>query len=202
MPSSEQLEAIILKTYDVGEADRFCILFTRERGRLAVRARGVRKPKSRMGAMLLALRPVSLEVKPFGEIFLVSSAVRLSSLGDDVASHTAFSIASQAAELLLALLQNDAPIPRLFDVLKELLESCSVPRSPHLSVAFTVRVLHILGLLPEAGNTSIFHDLSAEERVLVDASIRGVPLCELRISSPRRLEQHCSVILGTQLRIS
>ena len=56
MPQSQTYEALILQSHDVGEADRFLILFTRERGRLAARARAVRKPKSKMGGSLLPLK--------------------------------------------------------------------------------------------------------------------------------------------------
>ena len=36
-------EALVLKTYDIGDADRLCILLTNTRGRIAVVAKGVRK---------------------------------------------------------------------------------------------------------------------------------------------------------------
>jgi recombinational DNA repair protein (RecF pathway) len=53
MSHAQTFEAIVLKTYDVGEADRLCILFTRERGRVMARASGARRLKSRLGASLL-----------------------------------------------------------------------------------------------------------------------------------------------------
>ncbi|MBU1911666.1 recombination protein O N-terminal domain-containing protein, partial [Patescibacteria group bacterium] len=48
MPHSQTYNSIILKAYDVGEADRFLILFTREKGRMTARARAVRKLKSKL----------------------------------------------------------------------------------------------------------------------------------------------------------
>ena len=70
MAHSESVEAVVLKTYDVGEADRFCIVLTKERGRIAARARGVRKLTSKMGGSLLPLHHVH------GLINVVGSALR------------------------------------------------------------------------------------------------------------------------------
>ena len=55
-------EAIILDTADVFEADRSLLLFTRELGKLRARARGVRKPTSRLTGHLLQYIPTELEL--------------------------------------------------------------------------------------------------------------------------------------------
>ena len=74
MPKSQELEAIVLQTHNVGEADRFCILLTKERGKIPVRARGVRKPKSRMGGSLLALQRIQVTVHEGSAGFMVTAA--------------------------------------------------------------------------------------------------------------------------------
>lgn len=55
MPLRET-EAIVLRTYRLGEADKIASLFTRHAGRLRAAARGARRPKSRYGA---AFEPLS-----------------------------------------------------------------------------------------------------------------------------------------------
>jgi DNA repair protein RecO (recombination protein O) len=55
MPLRET-EAIVLRTYRLGEADKIASLFARQMGRLRGVARGARRPKSRFGA---ALEPLS-----------------------------------------------------------------------------------------------------------------------------------------------
>lgn len=49
---SQTLEAVSLRQWPAGEADRIIAFFTREAGRRVARARGTRKPKSRLAAVL------------------------------------------------------------------------------------------------------------------------------------------------------
>src|SRR3954468_24585516 len=51
MPQQE-CDAIILKTYPLGEADRIVAFFTRDRGKVRGVANGARKMKNRFGASL------------------------------------------------------------------------------------------------------------------------------------------------------
>lgn len=59
MPVRES-EAIVLRTYPLGEGDRLVSFLSREEGRLRGVARGVRKPKSRFGASLEPLSYVRI----------------------------------------------------------------------------------------------------------------------------------------------
>jgi DNA repair protein RecO (recombination protein O) len=61
MPLRET-EAIVLRTYRLGEADKIASLFTRQLGRLRAVARGALRPKSRYGGTLEPLSYVRLEV--------------------------------------------------------------------------------------------------------------------------------------------
>ncbi|MGH9328111.1 MAG: DNA repair protein RecO [Terriglobia bacterium] len=59
MPLCET-EAIVLRTYRLGEADRIVSLFTRQRGRLRAVAAGAQRPRSRYGGVLEPLTYVRL----------------------------------------------------------------------------------------------------------------------------------------------
>lgn len=47
-----QSRAFVLRTYAVAEADRVCVLFSNEEGKVRAWARGARRPRSRYGAAL------------------------------------------------------------------------------------------------------------------------------------------------------
>lgn len=195
MAHSVTLDAIVLRAHDVFEADRFCILFTRERGKLAARARGVRRLKSRMGGSLLPLRHVCVELKEFGNGFLIASAASANDVRIE-RSLPGFACAEEGVELLLNLLEDHAPMPELFDLTLEFLRLAADP-PPVLLAGFMARVLHLLGLLPEASNIDAFPDLSLEEGALIRACRAGVPLQHLTLERPRSLEQRCrSLIAG------
>lgn len=194
MGNSVTLDAIVLRAYDVFEADRFCILFTRERGKIAARARGVRRLKSRMGGSLLPLRHVRIELKEFGNGFLISSAISANDARIEQ-SLPGFACAEEGVELLLNLLEDHAPMPELFDLTLEFLRLAADP-PPVLLAGFMARVLHLLGLLPEASNADAFPGLSLEEGVLIRACRAGQPLASLTLARPRALEQRCRLFLA------
>ena len=76
-----QAEGVILRSLRLGEADRVLHVYTRERGRVGVVAKGVRRTRSRFGARLEPLTRVNLVLHlGRGELGTVTGA-------DIVASH-------------------------------------------------------------------------------------------------------------------
>ncbi len=158
-------EAIVLQTHDVGEADRFCILLTRERGRLAARARSVRKLKSKMGGSILPLRCLTLDLYEGNSGFLITAVHESSE--DHPKTIQPFLYAEQGIELLLKLLEDDEAIPEIFDTAKEFLKQCSTSSlSPVLP--FTIRLLVLLGLFPSPKEGLLRQKLHNEESVFLE----------------------------------
>lgn len=171
MRRSRQHEAIVLRTHDVGEADRLCILLTRDAGRMAARARGVRKPKSRMGGSLLPFSRVHAEIGGDDHLSVLSvSDARLAPSAD----YLAFSRMSRGTELLLALTHDDEPMPEIFDATGKFLEACgNTSRDPY--PAYALRLLSLLGILPAEEDDPRFArlDSGTREFVLAAAGISG-----------------------------
>ena len=160
MPRSQELEAIVLQTHNVGEADRFCILLTRERGKIPARARGVRKPKSRMGGSLLALQRISVTVHEGSAGFMITAASSTDNIQTTLAG---FLQMQQVSEMLLSVLEDDHAIPEIFDLTVTFLDICKNNPSPRV-LPFSIRLLHLLGVLPEDASHRIFAHMSDAER--------------------------------------
>ena len=62
MPRTVTTEAVVLRSFRYGEADRVLHLYTLDRGRVGAVAKGVRKTKSRFGARLEPLSHVELQL--------------------------------------------------------------------------------------------------------------------------------------------
>ena len=60
MSRSTTTEAVVLRSFRLGEADRVLHLYTADHGRLSAVAKGVRKTKSRFGARLEPFSHVEL----------------------------------------------------------------------------------------------------------------------------------------------
>jgi hypothetical protein len=171
MPYAETCEALVLRVYNVGEADRYCILFTRERGRLAARASAVRKLKSRMGGSLLPFQQVRVQLKEGSAGWMLAGAEATG----ERAAHTleAFSVASQGIEILLHLTQEDEPLPEVFDATLQFLDVCS-EGYPHAILSYTLCLLHLLGFLPATEDLKSAFDLSLPEEQFIETSRRGM----------------------------
>ena len=196
MSRSSTVEAIVLKTYDVGEADRYCILFTRERGRMAARAHGVRKLQSRKSGSLLPLQRVMVEVREGKTGLAITSASRISD--HLLTSIAAFAPAMEGIEVLLRLIQDEEPLPPVFDATLAFLQACDAG-IPYASLAYRLRLLHLLGFLPDTDEMHRFFVLTETEEEFIQAARDGYFLRESRLQSTRNLELVCMKFLQDQL---
>lgn len=187
----------MLQAHNVGEADRFCILFTREKGRLAARARAVRKPKSHLGGSLLPFSHARMELIEHGSSYIIAGASIVEEY-PHLSSVPSFSVAGEGIEVILRLIQDDEPLPALFDLTRAFLQHAAIP-SKSLLLAFTLCTLHLLGFLPESFNVEFFRGLTSEERLFVESCARGEPLDSFFLERTGRLEQRCQELLLEQL---
>ena len=157
-------EALILLARDVGEADRFCVFFTREAGKQAARARGVRKLGSRIGGILLPLRHVRLEARESAAGWQITSASDCGA--PDAFSFLSFSRFSEGLELLLRLTEDDEALTGVFDLLLAFRDAC-VRELPDPVLPFEYKLLHLLGFLPVTTEDTRFRTLSSLGRAFV-----------------------------------
>ena len=171
MSRREQLQAIVLRSFDVGDADRFCICLTREHGRIAARAKGVRKMGSHMGGCLLPFHRVMLDITESSAGFIVTGA-QLARGFPPTADIRSFAAAHEATELVIALLQEEDPLPEVFDALETFLaEHLDAPEAAYQ--AFTFHLLFLLGFLPDSDVLGSFGTCGIEEQTFIAAAIQG-----------------------------
>lgn len=178
-------DGIVLRTYDVGEADRLCIVLTKDRGRIAARARAVRKLGSRMGALLLPARRVTLDIREDGAHATIAAA-RLNGDIVDLADPAAFAAAQQGIESILLLTEDGEPLPEVFDLLSQFLRAVAADPARCLP-PFQLSLFHALGFLPEHDDDRRFAALSHDDRAFVRSCARQADfaaLCEASVDSP------------------
>jgi DNA repair protein RecO (recombination protein O) len=105
MPLRET-EAIVLRTYRLGEADKIISLFSRQFGRIRAAATGAQRPKSRYGGLLEPLTYIRIWLfeRENRDLFRVNSAELLESffgMQSDYRVQLAAQFMSEAAERLL-----------------------------------------------------------------------------------------------------
>jgi DNA repair protein RecO (recombination protein O) len=183
------LSALILASYDVGEADRFIVLLTRERGRIAARVPGARRTRSKLGA-LLPLSSARLEVKETKTGFLVTGiAAKPPSRKLRIAE---FLCGMQVCELLLSLLSDEEPVPEIYDATVEFLNLRS--KAPPNLLAYSFRLLHLLGVLPETESSPEMARLSDEEKAFLEGC-RHTPMKQ-EVKPTHRLSALCERLIA------
>lgn len=166
VPRSLSVDAIVLATHNVGEADRFCILFTREHGRIAARASAARRPGSQLGSALLPFHRVEVDLREWNNGYIITGARRHPACAG-VSTLSQFLAAAEIIELLLMLLEDGEPLPELYASIVHALQSVPSFPLPH-----TVRILHLLGHMPSA-DMPHFSTFNAGEKICIADWTRG-----------------------------
>ena len=81
---SYRVEAVVLRTHRLGEADRIITLLTRQKGKVRAVAKGVRRTRSRFGSRLEPLTRVDLLIAPGKNLDIITQAETLTSYGSDL----------------------------------------------------------------------------------------------------------------------
>ena len=175
------LASYVLHHYDWSESSVILDLFTRERGRIAVAAKGARRPFSQLRSVLLPFQrlQVSLGREPPGhdarEVHTLRGADWAG--GHPMLSGAALFSGFYLNELLMKLLARHDPHALLFDAYASTIAALSSGDEAGTQTAlraFELVLLREIGLLPDLGTETASHrPVRAEGRylVLADAGV-------------------------------
>lgn len=143
-------EAIVLARMDFGEADRILTLYSRQRGKLRVIAKGARRPLSRLGPHLEYFSRSRLMLAKGRELDVVTGAETADAylgIRDDL---DAFGHASHMVEILSRLTQDRQENQAVFDLLANSLRLLADGLDPfHVTRHYEWALLTLLGFRPE-----------------------------------------------------
>ena len=180
-------EAVVLRSIPYSETSQIATLFTREKGKLSVMAKGSRRPKSRFGSTLQVFSVVQAVVYYRATRTLHTLSECSHSLVmqlDDLAQLTT---AYRMVELTQALTQSEEQNPELFDLLVTLLARLQQPHASTmlLGLYYEMQLACALGFdpsfdreavrsLPKDGGTLHLDDGKIESGLAQSAtSVRG-----------------------------
>jgi DNA repair protein RecO (recombination protein O) len=154
---SYQTEAVVLRSFRLGEADRVLHLYTLAHGRVGAVAKGVRKTKSRFGARLEPLSHVELALhRGSGELQTITGAelVRSHHAVRERSGHLAVGLIGAEAMLRLFVEEEGNPrafqaLTRFLDVLDEAeIDARGRAELDPLALGFQLKLLWVAGYLP------------------------------------------------------
>ncbi|MBE7369745.1 DNA repair protein RecO [Ramlibacter pallidus] len=141
--------AFVLHRYDWSESSLILEVLTRHHGRIAVVAKGAKKPSSNFRPVLLPLQPLHIAFGGDAEIRTLKSAEWMG--GQVMPTGDALLSGYYLNELLLRLLARDDPHPVLFDVYAAAVRILAGEEGTLLQAAlraFELLLLREIGLLP------------------------------------------------------
>ena len=144
-------EAVVLRTYKLGDADRIVVLLTAANGKVRAVAKGVRKTGSKFGARLEPMSHVRLLLYRGRELDIVSQAEYVESLAPMLDTLDRASQGIAALEAVDMMSVERQPNPKLYQMLVGVLRTIARRPSPVVVPAFFWKLLAAEGFRPEIG---------------------------------------------------
>jgi DNA repair protein RecO (recombination protein O) len=168
--------AFVLHRYDWSESSLILEVFTRHHGRIALVAKGAKRPSSQFRPILLPLQPLHIAFSGDAEVGTLKGAEWMGGLtmptGDALLS------GYYVNELILKLLARDDPHETLFDAYAAVTQLLRAPDMLDSALrAFELLVLREIGLLPSLDAASLtLQPLSSEAAytLMPEAGLRRV----------------------------
>lgn len=148
-------QAIVLRTHKLAEADRIVTVLARERGKIRVVAKGVRRTKSRFGARLEPGMIVDLQCYEGRNLDTVTQAETIQPYGDQIArDYRAYTVLSTVLETADRIAEERLPMVQQYLLLQGALAALAsgVHDAALVLDAYLLRSLAIAGWAPS------FHD--------------------------------------------
>jgi DNA repair protein RecO (recombination protein O) len=161
MARALKTEAVVLRSFRLGEADRVLHLYSLERGRIGAVAKGIRKTKSRFGARLEPLSHVEILVhEGRGELGTITGVELLRSHRAARENPYRLGVGLIGAEAMLHLFGEQESNPRAFEALTRFLDlldehpgrAPAKPALDPLALSFQLKLLWLAGYLPHIGS--------------------------------------------------
>ncbi len=181
-------EAIVLRSLDYGETSQIVTLFTQEKGKLGVMAKGARRPKSSFGATLqpMAYTQVVFYYKPTRTLQTLSESSHVESFHRLRRDLTSITVGLRIVELVDALMETEDPIPETFVLLVRVLRRLNDTKSrgTNLWPYAQLQLAQILGVAPAIQHEQV--EAVTAEHGLLSLEDGGVYPSDAVPEEPRR----------------
>jgi DNA repair protein RecO (recombination protein O) len=152
-------KAVVLRSLDYGETSQIVTLFTREKGKIGVMAKGARRPKSSFGATLqpMAYTQVVFYYKPTRTLQTLSESSHVESFHRLRRGLKTITIGLRVVELVDALMEEEEPQPEVFRLLVRVLHRLNATgaRTANLWPYAQLRLAALLGVAPSVERASV-----------------------------------------------
>ena len=167
---------IVIRKLNLGEADKILTVLTRDRGKIRVLAKGVRRPRAKLAgfADLFQYNDLILAEGRNWDIVMAATTVERF-VGDDTGLGQ-IGLMYYVCELVDKLMEETQTVPGSFELLRETL--AYIKHHPGSNVArayFEMKLLTMLGFAPELGYCIVSRSpLNADQPIYFSARLGGL----------------------------
>ncbi len=176
-----RLDCFIIKRINYAEKDRIITVFSRQKGKLTLIAKGIRKINSKRSSALELFNKVSLLSYKTGGLDLITEVNLIKSYANFAKDYQKTYIIYQIAELIDKLTAEKEPSPELFFLIDKAFQYVNQKEIPkekveEVVIRFKIRILELLGFgIPQSKDTeslTIFIENIIEKKLLVKNSLK------------------------------
>jgi len=151
-----RVSSLVIRQRNLGEADRIVTLYTRERGKLSAIAKGARRAHSKLAGGIQLFCHAQMQLAAGRSLEVVTQVQPVDVFYHLRSDMRRYAHASYAAELLDALVEDEAPDSFLFDLLVAAFRGLDDGGDPPTLIhGFELKLLARLGYGPELTNCVI-----------------------------------------------
>jgi DNA repair protein RecO (recombination protein O) len=178
---SYHVRAIAVRSRPLGEADAIVTLFSAERGKLDVAARGVRRPSSRLAAAAEPGVEAEWSLHRGSSLEVASAAKIVREYWDRMRDPDRLIASAAALATVDALCEPELAVPDLYDALCGALAAIAAAEDPFVYLPrWYMRALALLGLAPPADACVQCGGALGEGSAWLDASAGGLVCARCR----------------------
>ncbi len=192
---------VILKKYPLGEADELLTIYTRERGKLRVKAVSSRKIQSRLGGYLQSLNEIEFETAASGHALPVLISARARTINNFLRGDLRkFAYALVGVETLYRLTADHQENQMVYEKLVKFLQDLGSAKTREniLARKFQLQMLAIMGF----GFDIKEEALTREERLMLDALLAGGEIQSLPLRIEQVIEGFLQEVLEREIKSS
>lgn len=154
-----KVEGVILRRRNLGEADRILTVFTHQKGKITVLAKGVRRITSRRGGNVELLNRSIMYLHPAKSFLILTEASVIETFEKLKSNLTLSTYAFHIIELIDKLTAENQPNELLYELLVNVLKRLSENPRQILVRAFEVKILVNLGFASFLAKNELLHKL-------------------------------------------
>ncbi len=183
-------EGIVLKSYNLKEADRILVIYTKDHGKINCVAKGVRRNQSKLRGFTQFLTYADFVLYPGKSLDTITQCEPKEMFAEIKGDLERWAVANFLVELLLPVIQEKQVQESLFYEFLTALHLVSNLKEPRLgAIFFTVRLLQLSGYQPQLTSCASCYSREIGEKDLYLSGALGGILCEgCRYLDPKALK--------------